>query len=119
MTYDEVCDLLAIAAAYDRRTLGDADGEAWEAAVGDLPFTDARLAVVAHYRASRDWIMPADVRQRVAAIQAERLRLAPGLEAGIPEELADRPIEYRDALQRAKQAAAEGQAPPRAIGGAQ
>jgi hypothetical protein len=117
MTYDEVCDLLAIAAAYDRRTLGDADGDAWEAAVGDLPFADARLAVVAHYRETRDWIMPADVRQRVRSIRDERSRfIAP---PAPPAELVNDEQAYRAYLRASEQRAAGTPAPQSAIGGAE
>jgi hypothetical protein len=113
VTSDEVFDLLAVIAAYDHRTLGDADGDAWEMAVGDLAFSDARMAVVAHYRESREWIMPADVRERVRAIRQARLDAAG--ETPIPRELADRPIEAREWLQRTRDAIADGQPPPLAI----
>lgn len=114
MTYDEVCDLLGLMASYDRRTLGDSDGEAWEAAIGDLTFADSRLAVIAHYRESREWIMPSDVRHGVKAIRQARLDAAGDI--AIPEHLADRPIEARDWLQNARNAVADGQPALKAIG---
>lgn len=116
MTYDEVCDILAVAAAYDRRTIGEADSEAWEAAVGDLPFRDARDAVVAHYRESREWVMPSDIRQRVKAVQAERLRVTPIPPP--PPELLDDPPAYRKHLRESAQRIAEGRPVLRAIGDA-
>jgi hypothetical protein len=73
MTPEEVIDLLTTAAAFDRRTVGEADVIAWQSAVGDLDFPDARDAVVQHYRATRDWIMPSDVRRLVKAIRDARL----------------------------------------------
>jgi hypothetical protein len=118
MTYDEVCDLLGDIAAFDRRTLGDKDGEAWEAAVGDLPYADCRAAVVAHYRESTQWVMPAHIRERVNAMRTERLRAAGDLEAAIPPDLADRPLEYRAALTRLKQDVMDGRPAPKAIGSA-
>lgn len=73
MTLDETIDLLAVATAFDRRTVGEGDAVAWYAALGDLDFADSRQAVIAHYRERREWIMPADVRTRVKAIREARL----------------------------------------------
>jgi hypothetical protein len=70
---DEVGALLAICAAFDYRNPGAIDLEAWEAAVGDLAFADAREAVVTHYRSSRERIMPADVRRGVSVIRRSRV----------------------------------------------
>jgi hypothetical protein len=111
MTIDEVVDLLTTAAAYDRRTVGEADAIAWHAAIGDLPFEDSRAAVVAHYRESREWLMPADVRQRVKEARRERI-----LDAGIPApppELG--PDAYGPALQAAATAIADGRDPEAAM----
>ena len=71
MTLEEVIDLLADAAAFDRRNIGENDSVAWYAAIGDLPFADAQAAVIAHYRESREFIMPADVRSRVKRKQRD------------------------------------------------
>lgn len=109
MTLDEVVDLLTTAAAYDRRTVGEADAIAWHAAVGDLPFEDSRGAVVAHYQESREWIMPADIRRRVKEARRQRI-----LDAGIPApppELTDDPAAYGAALQAAATAIADGRDP--------
>jgi len=73
MTLEQTIDILAVAAAFDRRTIGEGDAVAWHAALSDLSFIEARDAVIAHYRDRRDWIMPADVRQRVKAIRGRRL----------------------------------------------
>lgn len=73
MTLDETIDLLSVAAAFDRRTTGESDVIAWHAALGDLDFDDSRAAVIGHYRESRDWVMPADVRIRVKAMRRDRL----------------------------------------------
>lgn len=116
MSTDEVIDLLTLMASYDRRKVGEADVAAWYAAMGDLAFSDSRDAVIAHYRDSTEWIMPAHVRRRVAAIRQARLDAAGPTE--IPQELANRPIEAREWLQRTRNAIADGQQPPRAIGGA-
>ena len=41
MTIEETVDLLTVAAAYDRRTVGEGDAIAWHAAIGHLPLDDA------------------------------------------------------------------------------
>jgi hypothetical protein len=69
----EIATLLAMVAAFDRRTVGEADVVAWHEAVGDLRLEDARAAVIAHFRTSRDWLMPIDVRTAVAALRRDRL----------------------------------------------
>jgi len=53
--------LLAKISAFDRRTIGEADAEAWAEALGDVSLPDALDAVTVHYRAQNRWIMPADV----------------------------------------------------------
>jgi hypothetical protein len=97
MTLEETIDLLATCAAYDRRTIGEADAVAWHAVVGDLPFAEAQQAVFAHYAESREWIMPADVRTRVRRRQrdeAERGRIRQVLD----------PAAYRCEVEQADQA---------------
>lgn len=63
MSKAEVAVLLAVIAAYDQRTIGDADVEAWHATAryARWDIDGARRAVVAHYANSRQRIMPADV----------------------------------------------------------
>lgn len=111
MTEDEVIDLLTAAAMFDRRTVGEADAEAWLAVVGDLPFTDALAAVRAHYTDSTDWLMPAHVRARVRAMRRDRLERTP-LPAPAPE--LD-PVRYRQSLLASIAALADGRQLRRAI----
>lgn len=59
MNKAETARLLGMAAAYDYRTVGPADVEAWHAALGDVPFDAAREALIQHYRESTDRLMPA------------------------------------------------------------
>ncbi|QBI56853.1 hypothetical protein [Streptomonospora litoralis] len=74
MKKSEVSLLLATAAAYDRRTSGDADVKSWHAAIGDLDsFDDANQAVIDHYAFSTEWLKPAHVRAGVRRIRAARL----------------------------------------------
>lgn len=93
MTPAETFNLLRTIAALDRRTVGEADALAWHATLRDLPYADCRDAVVAHYRDSADWIMPAHVRQRVRAARRERLARTPVPDP--PPEMADHPGRYQ------------------------
>lgn len=113
MTSDEVWDLLELVASIDRRKLGLTDRQTWEMLVGDLPAADAKAAVLAHYRDSREWIMPADIRRRVKEARRQRI-----LDAGIPApppELTDDPAAYGAALQAAATAIADGRDPEAAM----
>lgn len=113
MTPEEVIDLLTTAAAYDRRTVGEADVIAWHRAVGDLDFLDAQDAVIAHYTQTTDWLMPAHVIKGVKAIRAARLALAPV--PAPPAELTDQPRDYKAALQAGVTKLARGFTPPKQI----
>lgn len=62
MTRGDVARLLAYIAAFDRRTLGDADVLAWHDVLGDLDFEPAKAAVRQWYAESDGWIMPAHIR---------------------------------------------------------
>lgn len=110
---DEVVDLLTLIQVYDRRTVGKADVAAWLLIVDDLPFADAQAAVLAHYRESREWIMPADVRGRVNEMRRARLKAAPPLDP--PHEVADDPAAYRAWLEREQRKIANGGTGLRAV----
>lgn len=113
MTDDQVWDLLTSAAAFDRRTAGKVDKEAWLAALGDLRFEDCQAAVIAHYRETTDWLMPSHIRKRVREMRADRVA-----DAEIPpppRELVDNPAAYTAALRAAEAAAADGADPQQAM----
>lgn len=88
-------ELLASAAIYDNRTVGDADILAWMRAIGDLAYDDADAAVAAHYGETTDRLMPAHVRTRVKAARRERLdrEITPA-----PDADPDSPVRYRAAF---------------------
>lgn len=67
MNLEAIARVLARVAAYDRRTVGRADVAAWHDALDDLDEDACHRAVVAHYRDSTEWLMPAHVRRRVEA----------------------------------------------------
>lgn len=74
MTLAEAAELLTLAAAFDRRTVGEADARAWAAALHDVPLDlDARAAVARHFAESTEWFTPAHARSMRHRIRAERL----------------------------------------------
>lgn len=113
MNQAEAARLLSMASAYDRRTIGEADALAWADALHDVDYSDAAQAVREHYRDSREWLMPADVRNRVKAIRDDRLRSTPIEPPG--HELTDDARRYMASLNRNVRAIADGYALPRAI----
>src|SRR5688572_30985013 len=72
MTPADVARVLASAAAFDRRTVGEFDVAAWHKVIGHLPLADAIEAVARHYGNTRQWIMPSDVIQNALALRNER-----------------------------------------------
>lgn len=113
MNSDEVWDLLELIASIDRRKLGLTDRQVWEGLVGDLPAADAMAAVAAHYRESREWIMPADIRTRVKAMRRDRI--AREIVPAPPPEDADNPARFRETHLANLRAIGDGLAIPKAI----
>lgn len=73
MNRDETGALLAVISAADkRRMFDDLDVTTWFHLLHDLQFADARDAVLAHYRDSSLSVMPAEVRDRVWKVRAQR-----------------------------------------------
>lgn len=75
MTPGDTARVLAKAAAFDQRTIGEADVRAWHEVLSDLHPADALAAVTEHYTETDQRIMPVHVRRRAITIGAERLRL--------------------------------------------
>ena len=122
MNAAEVGKLLGLMALADnRKAPEDANARAaliafWLKMVGDLTYPDCAQAVEDHYRESRDWIMPSDVRRRVGAMHAERLRLNPPPPP--PAELTDDQAAYNRVLLDSRRAVIEAPyADRKAIGG--
>lgn len=67
MTPSDAARILAVAAVYDRRTIGNVEAQAWADALDGLDPRDCAEAVRAHYRDSTTWLMPAHVRELVKA----------------------------------------------------
>lgn len=114
MTPDETVDLLTVAAAFDQRTVGEGDAMAWHAVVGDLDFTDAKQAVIAHYTDTAERVMPAHVRTRVRALRRDRL--AREVVPAPPHEITDEPGRYQALLQAKVKQIADGKQVHLAIG---
>lgn len=93
MNHSETARLLGAMAAFDRRTVGDADVIAWQAVMEDIPLSDALAAVKKHYSEGEAWLMPVHIRTAVKAMQEEREAAAratgwaPG-QAGVPKDQA-------------------------------
>ncbi|QAX92801.1 hypothetical protein SEA_AUSTINTATIOUS_40 [Streptomyces phage Austintatious] len=99
MTPADAAELLTLAAAFDRRTVGEADARAWAAALHSMPLDDdARAAVARHYGETDRWLTPAHVRQQRARIRAERVNAATIVYDGIPGETGAESIARRRAL---------------------
>jgi hypothetical protein len=110
MKKSEVATLLAFCAAYDQRTLGEADVEAWAEAldspwVPNIDLDEAQSAVVAHYRETSQRINVADILKRVKTDRADRLsRGMPPRRPGTPptEEYRKARAELEERLRRRK-----------------
>lgn len=74
MTPAEAAALLAVAAAFDNRKPDPDAATAWALALEDARFIDCRDSIVAHYRRSREWIMPSDVLGGVTLVRINRLK---------------------------------------------
>jgi len=75
MKSSEVAKLLAMASAFDNRSVGEANVSAWAAALApDMPFPDAAEAVRQHFATTSDYLMPVHVNAYVR--QLRRLRVS-------------------------------------------
>lgn len=79
MTPAEAQALLTVAAAFDNRKPDPDAATAWSIALDGYRFEDCRDAIVAHYRASSEWLMPAKVITEVKRIRAKRIEDHPPL----------------------------------------
>jgi hypothetical protein len=112
MTPADTAELLVLAAAFDRRTIGEADVAAWHAALGDLEPSDVKAAIIAHYQDTSDWLMPSHVRTRVKAARAKRLALVVDQ---VPDADPDDVPAYLSAVRDQRYRAASADARPRPI----
>lgn len=71
----DIGNVLAKAAAFDQRTVGQADILAWHEALQDLDAGDALAAVTRHYASSEQRIMPVHVRRIATELRRQRREL--------------------------------------------
>jgi hypothetical protein len=73
VTPDDIIDILSIAAAVDRRTVGESDVILWHELIGDLPKDLAQQAVIGHLREQPGvWLEPGHVVAGVRVIRREQ-----------------------------------------------
>src|SRR6266498_864439 len=72
MTPGDVARVLTKAAAYDQRTIGEADVLAWHEILAPYELVDALEAVTRHYRDSTERVMPAQLRKLTITTRDER-----------------------------------------------
>jgi hypothetical protein len=75
MTPSETAELLALCAAFDSRTIGEADVYAWQSVLETVDLETAKDAVRAWYAQHRERIMPADVNIHAKAVRDARFAL--------------------------------------------
>lgn len=68
----DVGELLAIMSAYDFRTVGETDIEAWWLIIGDLELNDCAQAITEHYREHAERTWPAEIRKAALTIARQR-----------------------------------------------
>ncbi|MGW4602709.1 hypothetical protein ACWENS_05465 [Streptomyces sp. NPDC004532] len=113
MNAADAAELLTLAAAFDRRTIGEADARAWAAALNAIPLDDdTRAAVARHYAESSDWITPAHVVQQRRKLRAVRIETANVLDDGRPDET---PAEFLARRRATLRAIGDGHMSPQSI----
>ncbi|RLL66972.1 hypothetical protein [Streptomyces sp. Z26] len=102
MTPSEAAKLLGNAAAFDNRTVGEADARAWAAALHDVPGDPDAFAAVARYYGTapvdgrRLWIEPHHVRALRKTIRDERHgETIPAYDSPDPQESGDEFVQRR------------------------
>lgn len=105
MNRSEVAALLALAAAYDQRTIGQSDVLAWHELLADTNAADAMAVVKNHYATQRQRLLPVDVIEGVKRIRNKRLDDNPMPQP--PAELTE--PEYRAWLRATTRAIADGE----------
>jgi hypothetical protein len=75
MNLEETAAVLAKAAGYDNRTIGDANVLAWHEALGDLDIRDCLTAIAQHHRESTEYLMPVHIRRIAANLRHGRQEL--------------------------------------------
>lgn len=75
MTATEVGSLLGMCAVIDNRTVDEMTVGAWQTLLDGFGFDECREAVLAHYRDSTEWILPAHITQLAREARRQRAEL--------------------------------------------
>lgn len=93
MNIGETTQALALAQAFDNRTVGEVNIRAWHAVLADAEAADVMAAIREHYAEHTEWIMPAHIRTAVRDMVSQRemaaraTGYAPG-QYGVPKDQA-------------------------------
>lgn len=118
LEWDDVVDVLTLCAAYDRRTVGEFDIQAWLDALtiaGVTSRDDALQAVRMHHAGTTDWCKPSHVAAIVRSIRDARFRNVTDSElmAGVDESTPG--LQWVAILRSRKAQIADGATIPQAI----
>lgn len=72
MNINETTQALALAQAFDNRTVGEVNIRAWHAVLADADAADVMAAIREHYAEHTEWIMPAHIRTAVRDMVNQR-----------------------------------------------
>lgn len=93
MNIAETTQALALAQAFDNRTVGEVNIRAWFSVLSEADAADVMAAIRDHYAGTTEWIMPAHIRAAVSvmvqrrAAAAQATGWAPG-QHGVPKDQA-------------------------------
>lgn len=73
MNITDTAQVLAKIQAFNNRTFDQPAMQAWHETIGDLDLPDCLQAVSDYFRASKEWIMPSDIRSIVMGIRNSRI----------------------------------------------
>lgn len=110
MNRTETAMLLTLCAAFDARTIGEADVKAWADVLASVPFVDAEQAVKNHYGSTDDFIKPSHIKAEVKRIRRDRLDHADA--SFVPSPVEESFEEYQRALLEHRRAIGDGAEPP-------
>lgn len=91
MNITETTNALALAQAFDNRTVGEVNIRAWHSVLFGADAADVMAAIRDHYAGTTEWIMPAHILRSVQEMAAKREAAArhtgwaPG-QAGVPKD---------------------------------
>ena len=115
MNRNETADLLAVAAAYDKRTVGEHDVTAWHLALREYTAEEATQAVVAHAKESSEYLKVFHIADRIRKARndfVERQSVDRGFRDNRDAARDDRLAELLGGERRILEAAGEGNGKP-------